>query len=232
MMQLMFFTTGLASVVGQILLLREILVVFHGTEVSIGIFFAAWLAGIGSGAACGAWLTKSISGDFRRLFVHGTAGLGASVIVEIILMRAMPHLFGIAPAELAPLHGVVPAVCLGTIFPAWLTGVLFPLGAKATREHSDTTVAGLYVFEALGGLVGGVCFTFVLVRRFGPMETAGLVASIPALAATWYGLRNGVKCSLLSGGAVVLVGVLLLSPSGEDFRNGPSPCVGTPFTRA
>ena len=43
--------TGLSAVVGQIVLLRELIVVFNGNEISVGIMLATWLfwTAVGSG---------------------------------------------------------------------------------------------------------------------------------------------------------------------------------------
>jgi spermidine synthase len=44
---------GVLSQVAQVALLRELLMVFHGNELSIGIIFSAWLAWVGIGSAAG-----------------------------------------------------------------------------------------------------------------------------------------------------------------------------------
>ena len=91
----MFFLFGLASLTGQVLLLREILAIFHGTEISIGIFYGAWLSGIGVGALVGALLAKRSDVDFQKVFVYSILGLGFSILVEIVLIRNVPRIFGI-----------------------------------------------------------------------------------------------------------------------------------------
>jgi spermidine synthase len=111
-MYVMFFLFGLASLAGQIVLLREIMVIFHGTEISIGIFYGAWLVGIGVGASTGAWLVRRWRRSFHDLFLHSLSVLGFSLLFQVILIRHLPSLFGASPAELAPLHGIVAAVPL------------------------------------------------------------------------------------------------------------------------
>ena len=45
---------GIVCQLGQIVLLRELLMVFHGNELSIGIVFSAWMIWVGVGSRVGA----------------------------------------------------------------------------------------------------------------------------------------------------------------------------------
>jgi spermidine synthase len=216
-MSSMFFLFGLAALTGQILLLREILVIFHGTELCIGIFFGAWLAGIGLGAFAGACVTRRSPGEPHGLFLHSYVALGFSLPVEILLIRTSPRLLGIAPAELAPLHGILLAVLIGTFITAFLTGFLFPVGCKAVPAADDRRVAQLYVFESLGSLIGGAAFTFVLVRLLTPLHIASLVALFMAVAALFYGRRLRQGNSLASAMPLAICALFVLSPLGQGF---------------
>ncbi|MFZ5864811.1 MAG: fused MFS/spermidine synthase [Thermodesulfobacteriota bacterium] len=216
-MSWMFFLFGLAALTGQILLLREILVVFHGTELCIGIFFGAWLAGIGVGASTGAYMTKKSPDQPQTLFIHSYVALGFSLLAEIFLIRTSPRLLGIAPAELAPLHGILLAVPIGTFITAFLTGFLFPVGCKAVPAADDRRVAQLYVFESLGSLIGGAAFTFALVRLLSPLQIASLIALFMALAALFYGRRVKQADSLVSTIPLATCALFVLSPWGQDF---------------
>ena len=81
-----FFILGLASLTGQIVLLREILGIFYGTEISIGMFLGTWLAEIGAGASVGALLVKRLDIDFRPIFLHSLVALGCSLIFQIFII--------------------------------------------------------------------------------------------------------------------------------------------------
>lgn len=214
-MDLLFFLFGFASLTGQILLLREILVVFHGTEISIGIFFCAWLAAIGIGASVGARYARRTTEALRSSFLNALVGLGFSLLGQIVLIRSIPGIFGIAPAELAPLSGIFTAVVLGTFVTAFLTGFLFPVGCAVGESGSARTIARLYVMEGLGGLAGGVIFTFVLVHFLSPLAVAGILAVLLATG----GLLQAIQfrlCGALVGAALLLViGLVTASPIGN-----------------
>ncbi len=211
----LFFLFGLASLTGQILLLREILVVFHGTEISIGIFFCAWLTAIGLGASVGAGSAVSRSRVVHGIFLHALAGLGFSLLAQIVLIRTVPGLFGIAPAELAPLSGIFTAVVVGTFLTAFLTGFLFPLGCASAESAGARGIGHLYAFEGLGGLAGGVLFTLVLVRFLTPLKIAGVLAILLASGAILYTIRLRERGPLVSAVPLLIAGVALVAPTGS-----------------
>jgi len=211
----MFFFFGLASMAGQIVLLREILVIFHGTELSIGIFYSAWLAAIGVGASVGARLVRRTNNYLSRIFLYGLALLGYSLIGQVMLIRCVPALFGVTPAELAPLSGILVVVPVGTAATAFLTGFLFPVGCAAVAGADDRLIARLYVAEALGSLVGGLAFTFILVRLLSPVQIVGIVAAAVAAASLAFGIRCEKRASLVSAAPLLVIAVFLLTPLGS-----------------
>lgn len=210
----MFFLVGLASLMGQILLLREILVIFHGTEIAIGIFFASWLAGIGIGASVGAWQAKRAGEHAHAIFVHALVGLGISLLAQVLVVRTLPPLLGASPAELAPLSGILVAVPLATFLPSFLTGFLFPIGCRAVEGADGRFIALLYVFESLGGLLAGLGFTYFLVHWLGPLKIAAVTATVVAAGALLYGLWKGSRAALMSSVPLAVVGLFLASPLG------------------
>ncbi len=211
-MHWLFLICGSASITGQILYLREILAIFHGTEIAIAVFFASWLTGIGIGASVGARASERLGESSRAAFLHALAAMSVVIPLPAAGVRYIPELLGVAPAELAPLHGVVTAVIITTGIPAFLTGFLFPLGCKAYRDADDRAIAGLYVFEALGSLAAGLLFTFVLVRSLSPLHIAALIGIVIAAAALVFALKSRSKGAVLTTGAALAWSLLMLLP--------------------
>ena len=61
------FILGFGAQVGQVVLLRELFIVFSGNEFSFGIAFSAWLLACGLGSAFGALLMGYV-GKIRLLW--------------------------------------------------------------------------------------------------------------------------------------------------------------------
>ena len=75
---------GAVCQVGQVLLLRELLIVFHGNELSIGLILAAWLAWVGVGSRMGAVLVDRVNHPRHKDF-HGreSAELRGDYIIKV-----------------------------------------------------------------------------------------------------------------------------------------------------
>ncbi|MEE9200547.1 MAG: hypothetical protein V3V45_03785, partial [Candidatus Brocadiales bacterium] len=52
---------GAIATIAQVLLVRELLVVFYGNELCLGVIFGAWLLGVAVGAGVGAILVRKIT---------------------------------------------------------------------------------------------------------------------------------------------------------------------------
>ncbi len=216
----MFLLFGLVSLTGQILLLREVLVIFHGTEISLGIFFGTWLTGIGIGASVGAGMVKSGRRDCVSIFLHSLSALGFSVLFQIVLIRFAPRIFGASPAELAPLHGILSAAPIATFSTSFLTGFLFPVGCQAIPQADGRTIGRMYGVEALGGLVGGLLFTFFLARWLPPLRTAAVLSVLLSVGVLILSRRKNVRGTFLTAGLLLLTGFALFSPFGESLSDG------------
>ncbi|NTV42070.1 MAG: hypothetical protein HGA63_02110, partial [Syntrophobacteraceae bacterium] len=72
-------SAGLAAAVGQVLILRELLVLFLGNELSTGLVFFSWLVWTGAGSAVGAPLSR-----------RGSIGRGTLAASLITLALVLP----------------------------------------------------------------------------------------------------------------------------------------------
>lgn len=176
-----FFTLGT-----QILLAREVLATFFGTELVLSAFYTAWLASFGMGA----WLLR------RR---GGATALHAMTVVVIVaapwavaFIRYSPGLLRLAPGESMPLWASILAP-VAALFPLGVAaGTLFPLGARVVGEPAK--VGRFYAAEAAGGLAAGIAATAALGRA----DTFhALLPFTAAFAATVVALRRTLPRRLL-----------------------------------
>jgi len=190
---------GACSQVAQALLSRDLLVVFHGNEVSLGAFFGAWLAWIAVGAIAVARLRGSgrLVDPLRPLRICLLV-MPFALAAQIIAARGVRAFLDVPTTELVPLGQLLVAVLVITIPTSLIVGIAFPLacellarrGGQPDAEPDDSGVvhaeaAGvsrLYVFEAAGALLGGLLFTAVLVDHMGAWRSLGVVAVLSAVA--------------------------------------------------
>ncbi len=170
---------GFSAVIGQIVLMRELIVVFNGNEISLGIMLAVWL------------LWTAVGSSLASRFVRGqseartTAGvveclLGISLLPTIWMLRASRAFFQTVPGELV---GPVPMlltcfVCLCAF--CLLSGGLFVVAARMYQEEcaisNRVAISSAYLLEAAGSAFGGILASIVLLRFLESFQIATLVA--------------------------------------------------------
>ncbi len=190
---------GFTSAVAQSVLLREAMALLGGSELAWGAVLATWLLGMAAGAALAVRWGREAWGGAVPLLVALAAGSG------VLLLRAGPSLWNVAAGE-SLVTLAVPWLWAGAVFPAAVMGgVGFTLLAGRYRKPAGAGRA--YAAEALGGLLGGVVFTFVLA----PWGTAVVVVLTVGLAAAVVLAPRGAPTSLLALGLAALAAY----PAGE-----------------
>ena len=193
---------GFTSTIGQLLLLRELIAVFYGNELVLGLILAAWLAWV----AVGAW------GLGRRFHATDAAlalGLGAAAVLlpaQVALVRAGRTLLGVTPGALVAFGPMALAILLILAPLCLLLGWQFTLGARLLVQRGGT-IGAAYVAESSGAVLGGALFSFLLVHWLDPFQTALAVGALnlavaPLVCGCYSALRKGRI--LLGLGAVAL----------------------------
>ena len=214
---------GFSAVIGQIVLMRELIVVFSGNEISLGIMLASWLfwTAVGSYAATSFKLGKR---DSRRAVRVLECMLGVSLLPTICILRASRGLFQTVPGELI---GPAPMIltCLGclSVF-CVLSGCLFVTAtrmyAQACGVSASTAMSSAYLLEAAGAALGGIISSLVLLRWCNSFEIAGIVLLlnlcmaamlVPAMS------RMEITSALLGSAVLAVLVIAGVAPSLEQF---------------
>jgi spermidine synthase len=203
-----FGLVGFSAVVGQIVLLRELIVVFNGNEISLGIMLATWLFWTATGSILGSRYGGSQK-NARRAVAFLECLLGLSLPPTIWTLRASKTLFQTVPGELV---GPVPMlltslVCLSVF--CIISGSLFVTASRMYQEECSVSAriatSTAYLLEAAGSAVGGIIASVVLLRLLESFQIAMIVAVLNLCMAAILLLGVGWK----RVAAVVAVGVLL-----------------------
>ena len=86
---LAFILVGFTATIGQILVLRELLTVFSGSELAVAMVLAAWLFWTALGGLLGGAISRSY-GLSQPLFGYLQSFSGVILAVTIFFMRSMP----------------------------------------------------------------------------------------------------------------------------------------------
>jgi spermidine synthase len=198
---------GFSAVIGQIVLMRELIVVFDGNEISLGVVLATWLFWTAAGSFLGSKFVPSAERS-RRLVAGLECFLGLTLPPTIWILRASKTFFQRVPGELV---GPVPMlltslVCL-SVFCAF-SGGLFVATSRLYQQASGVSgriaTSTAYLMEAVGSALGGVMASLVLLHFLESFQIAMVVAVVNFCMATIL-LLGGEQKRVL---AAVLVGIL------------------------
>ena len=214
--------TGFSAVVGQIVLMRELIQVFNGNEISLGILLGTWLlwTAVGSGAA--SWILRALAGaaglgrNRPRLAVAALeCVLAVSLPATIWALRGAKGFFQTVPGELV---GPVPMlltslVCLSVFCAA--SGALFVAAARMAETEGGISARAAastaYLLEAAGSGLGGILASVVLVRLFESFQIAAVVGLLNICMAAALVLRmKGRRVAVLAGAAALAAIPLLI----------------------
>ena len=180
----------------QLVILRELLVVFYGNEITVGLSLAAWLLLTGAGSGLFGLVQRRCDARRAAWFVT-LAPVWSALIVPagVFFIRAAPWLLRIPFGEQASL-GWMMVFIMATLTPLCLpVGALFPAVCRLSdlRQHEPAGCAAgrIYAADALGGICAGGLFYAALVNLPGGLAPTfwasgcGLVGAWLTAPKTW-----------------------------------------------
>ncbi len=208
---------GFSAVIGQIVLMRELIVVFNGNEISLGIMLATWLFWTAAGSGLSSRLPSrfALGGNkARRAVAALECLLGVSLLPTIWALRASRTFFQTVPGELV---GPVPMLLTSLVCLSLFCVVAGSLFVVATRMYEQecavsarVAASSAYLLEAAGAGFGGILASIVLLRFLGSFQIATVVALLNLCMATVLLFRMSRKQLGAVTAAAALFAILLL----------------------
>jgi len=202
LMTIFLISIGLTSILGQIVLLRELNVSFFGIELIYLLALGIWLFWTAVGAVIGRRNNSPSQNHIAALFII----FGIVLPLDVVFIRSSRLLFsGIPGAYLTFFQQLI--VVIISILPAGLlSGLLFQWTAKA-YVTTGGTLAIAYAFESAGGLSGGLFSTLFLMWGLSNCSIAIVCALICVI--TPLIVLKGLRTSHLRFVVIVLVCIFL-----------------------
>ncbi len=209
---------GFSAVIGQIVLVRELIVVFNGNEMSLGIMLAAWLFWTAAGTS----LTGSLKlgkERARRAVALLECLLAVSLPPTVWALRVSKAVFQIAPGELVgPVPMLLSTLACLSLF-CVVSGALFVVAARMFEQECAVTsrlaASSAYLFEALGSGLGGIVAGLVLLRFLESFHIAMIVAifNLSMAAVLWLRMsRNQIAITALAAALCASLLLVYLAP--------------------
>jgi spermidine synthase len=176
MFNLIFLYYGFLALLAQLVLFRELSVLFYGSELFLGTFLSSWLFWVGLGSLSAKRLLKR-GQSAVDCFSYGFLVFSFLLLLTILFIRLSRGLFNfgefIGPVEtILFTFSVMGFLCL-------LIGVQFSLAcAIATdKDKKGSALGRVYLYEAFGSVLAGVLFTYFLIGRVPTFRIAVLLSS-------------------------------------------------------
>jgi spermidine synthase len=221
---------GFTATGGQIIVVREFIIVFYGNELCLGLILANWLLW----GAVGSWAMGRFADRIKRRY-------GVLAITEIILALLLPSIIfatrsarailGTQPGELI---GILPISVFTFIILAPMCGILgflFSLGSRMYPSAKGAKQIGyVYILEGVGASTGGLLTSLILIRYFNSIQIAMFIGALNLASAvslrTFLGHKRIVKVLFRGAIAAILaLNIYLLFPAGDRSVNS----IFTPF---
>ncbi len=176
------FSVGLVTILGQVVLLRELLVAFFGSELIVLLALGFLFPGTALGVFAGARLRGDASRHVRGLLL----AFAVFLPVSVVFVRVLRTLFGATPGGYLPFLLQIAGMAAAMAPFGVLSGLLFQRAASL-YVGGGRTLALAYAVESAGGLAGGA------------LVTLGLALGVQNLAA-------GLACAFYAAAAAALAG--------------------------
>ncbi len=169
------FILGFYSIIAQVLILRDIMSTFSGSEILLSIGLFGWMIAVALGAYSAG---KSQFFSILEMMCAGTLLLPGI----LILLRLSPMAIVSLPGEAIPITKAAALSVVATALPGFISGYLFTAISRVGWNASHA-IAQTYLFEGLGAAVGGVAITLLAGSMLSTLTIAFLlpVVVIPAM---------------------------------------------------
>jgi spermidine synthase len=201
-MVISLFSIGLISILGQVVLLRELNVSFYGVELIYLLALGVWLFWTAVGALLGRRTDFTSDKALALPFII----FGILLPLDIVFIRASRLLVGGVPGAYLTLPQQVTIAVISLLPAGILSGILFQFTAKSYVSKGKTA-ATAYAIESLGGLLGGLAATVFLIWGIQNLSIAFACTFVSVITPLAF-LKPKRKSPLLWT-AIVLAGAVL-----------------------
>jgi len=174
------FILGLTSMIGQIMILRELIVVFYGNELSLGVILASWLFWVAFGGFLAGRFVDRLRQRERLL---SNIQILTSIILplEICLIRNIKSILKIPAGKIIDVMPMLGSSFLSLSVICILMGFTFTLISRVYAEKNRTPAKGIgriYLMEGLGAGIGGLVYSFFLIKALSVFQNVFIVACL------------------------------------------------------
>lgn len=224
MVVLTLLVLGCSGIVAQTFLLRELLVVFSGNELSLGLIIGSWVVSEALGAFLGGvWAERRTRTE--EAFAWATLFFSIAFPLSIYVTRTLKSAVGIPPEMAVGIDTVLWASFLMLLPTGLLHGFLFSLSCTlvARLRHKHTSPAGkAYFYETLGTIGGGLLVNYLFIPHLQPFKTPFIIALMNGITSFFLLLfyrRGRAIITFTAVASICIAGPIIFLVRGTDTIN-------------
>ena len=203
-------TAGFYSILGQVILLRELNVAFYGIELIYILSFGFWLIGTAAGLFFGRISIVPKEKSIASLLVISAFIL----LIDIAFIRGIRKIFGGVEGGFLPFPIQITGLVIA-LFPAsFCAGTLFQWITKKYISENET-LAKAYSIESIGGVIGGLSSTLFLNFEVSNFSAALICSAVTIFAAVYFSFKKGKGLQYLISFALMVFILLLFGFSNK-----------------
>lgn len=216
--------TGFCTMMSQIVLLKELVIVFLGNELTLGFMLGTWLLGTALGSGLLGQFGKR-SKQPQLIFVLLLLSFSVLIPVTAAAVRMSSVLWGVQQGELLGLTHVL-IIPLITLLPvALVAGFLYTTGCyvynRLTNEPSSS-ISKIYLLEAIGSGIASFLFSLFLIRILDNFTLVMLISLTSLIAALFMlhslsVLARPVKITLTITLILLFWAIIFSSPKIDQY---------------
>lgn len=212
-----FLLMGFTFTVTQGLLIRELMVSFFGNELSIGLILGNWL------------ILEALGSGFLGKLANRWGDKPASFAILQILFAVFLPICLYAIYSIRSIVGAIQGEGIGLVPIFWssflvliplalVDGAMFAFGCQCFTKLTGLkapSISKVYVYEALGAIVGGIVFTYLLIPFLYTLQIVLFLSGLNLLLALFIFIsspqRRGGRLSFIPAYVIVFLLILLSS---------------------
>jgi len=207
-----FASLGCVSQVCQVVLLRELLTLAEGTELTVALVLGTWLVLTALGSVAASKLVSRRKFPSNPLWAYSllSPSLAAFSFLDIWFIRSSRVLLSLPPGE--PLSA---SQWLLVAFAALLP-ICTSIGAQFVFAASFASAAEVYIAESLGAVVAGAALSLFLLQWIDHTSLLAISLTLHLLMTLWVVLKFQPNIPLSFALALVAALTLVASPFVEN----------------
>lgn len=175
---------GFTAIIIQTLLFRELLVIFSGNELTFAIILTTWLLSGALGSGLMAHFFKKTQNPAQPYSLFQLA-LSIWIPLSLWLIRSSHQLLKVPSSQILPIANIILITASSLAVVSFLDAAMFTIGFRLIARITDkksSAMAGIYLLESIGIVIGGLVFTFIFLAAFNSVQIVFLLSCANLLA--------------------------------------------------